>query len=178
MTFEIPFDEKIFKQQIELTFNRSWSKSQTENKKFAIIAFIFISLGIIILCGNGGIGNLFIIIGIIASIVFVYRLQKYLKAKKATENLMTQNIQIWNKNPISIWEFEDEFFRFKFYGGDYKINWETVKYSEVVDNILFFGFKENGSYYTLSESEIGKAEFVKVVDFVKQKIEPATNTRL
>ncbi|WP_367769416.1 hypothetical protein AB3G33_11180 [Flavobacterium sp. WC2421] len=177
MKFEIKFDENIFKKQIELTFNRSWSKSKTENKKLAIIAFIFILLGIIILCGNGDIGNLFIILGILAGIVFLYRLQKYLKAKKATENIMIENIQIWNNNPISIWEFEDDFFRFKFYGGDYKINWETVKYSEVVDNTLFFGFKENGSYYTLSESEIGKAEFLKVVEFVERKIEPATNTR-
>ncbi|PTS95256.1 hypothetical protein DBR27_17180, partial [Flavobacterium sp. HMWF030] len=116
MKFEIPFDEKIYKKQIELTFNQSWSYSKTENKKLITIAAIFISLGIIILYGNGDIGNLFILLGIIAIIAYIYRLRRYKKAKKTTENLMNENIKIWNINPISIWEFENDFFRFKFYG--------------------------------------------------------------
>lgn len=175
MKFEIPFDEKIYKKQIELTFNQSWSYSKRENKKLIAIAAIFISLGIIILYGNGDIGNLFILLGIIAIIAYIYRLQRYKKAKKTTEDLMNENIKIWNTNPISIWEFENNFFRFKFYGEDYKINWETIKYSEVVDDTFFFGFKKEGNYYTLSESEIGKTNFLKVVEFVKQKIEPSIN---
>lgn len=178
MKFEIPFDETIYRKQIELTFNRSWSYSQAENKKLAIIVVIFLCLGISILYGNGDIGNLFILMAIIAGVIFLYRLQQYKKAKKTTQNLMNETIQIWNTNPISIWEFENDFFRFKFYGGDYKINWATIKYSEVVDNTLFFGFRKNGNHYTLSESEIGKDNFLKIVEFVKQKIEPVTNTSL
>jgi hypothetical protein len=176
MKFEIPFEEKIYQNQIELTFNRSWSKSQTENKKLAVTAFIFICIGIIIRSAKGDIGNLLIILGIIASFVFANRLQRYLKAKKTTRKLMTENIQTWKKNPISIWEFEDGFFRFKFYGGDHKINWEMLKYAELVDNTLFFGSSKNGNYFTLSEIEIGKEEFIKVVEFVKRKIEPGTTT--
>lgn len=46
-----------------------------------------------------------------------------------------------------------------------------LKYAELVDNTLFFGSIKNGNYFTLSEIEIGKEEFIKVVEFVKRKIE-------
>ena len=177
MKFEIPFDESIYKQQIELTFKQSWLHSQAETKKLAIIAIVFVCLGIAILYGDGDIGKLFLIIGIISLAVFAYRLKRYKKAKNTTQNLMIEAIKVWKTNPISLWEFENDFFRFKFYGGDYKINWDTIKHFEVVENTLFFGFKKNGNYYTLSESEVGKDDFLRIVEFVKQKIEPATNTR-
>ncbi len=102
MKFEIPFDENIYRQQIELTYKIAWEK--------------------------------------------------------------------FLENPISIWEFENSYFRFKFYGGDYKINWDNFKYFNVVNQTLFFGFKESGNWYSLSESEIGKESFDKVVDFVAYKI--------
>lgn len=170
MKFEIPFDENIYKQQIELTFKLSWLYFYRETKKLGIIAFIFICLGIVILYGNGGIGKLFLILGMISFIAFVYRLQKYKKAKEGTQNLMIESIKNWQENPISLWEFEKNFFRFKFYGGDYKINWETIKHLEIVENTLFFGFQKNGNYYTLSECEVGKDDFLKIIEFVKNKV--------
>lgn len=170
MKFEIPFDENIYRQQIELTFKISWEKFLGETKKTAIVAVIFIFIGIVILYGKGNIGNLFIILGVISAISSITRLNKYKAAKKTTEKTTVETIQKWNENPISIWEFENSYFRFEFYGGDYKITWDNFKYFNVVNQTVFFGFKESGNWYSLSESEIGKENFDKVVDFVAYKI--------
>lgn len=170
MKFEIPFDENIYRQQIELTYKIAWKKFLEETKKTAIVAVIFIFIGIVILYGKGNIGDLFIILGVVSAISSIIRLNKYKNAKKTTERTTIETIQKWNENPISIWEFENSYFRFKFYGGDYKINWDNFKYFNVVNQTVFFGFKESGNWYSLSESEIGKENFDKVVDFVAYKI--------
>lgn len=170
MKFEIPFDENIYRQQIELTYKIAWEKFLEETKKTAIVAVIFIFIGIVILYGKGNIGDLFIILGVVSAISSIIRLNKYKNAKKTTERTTVETIQKWNENPISIWEFENSYFRFKFYGGDYKINWDNFKYFNVVNQTVFFGFKESGNWYSLSESEIGKENFDKVVDFVTYKI--------
>lgn len=170
MKFEIPFDENIYRQQIELTFKISWQKFLEETKKTAIVAVIYIFIGIVILYGKGNIGNLFIILGVASAISSITRLNKYKAAKKTTEKTTLETIQKWNENPISIWEFENSYFRFEFYGGDYKITWDNFKYFNVVNQTVFFGFKESGNWYSLSESEIGKENFDKVVDFVAYKI--------
>lgn len=178
MTFQLPFEEKIYRQQIELTFKIAWKKYLTETKKTLLIATIYIFLGIIILYGKGNIGGLFIILGIVFTIITLNRFNKYKAAKKTTSVITAENIVKWHENPISIWEFQNDYFRFKFYGGDYKINWDSFKYYRIVDETLFFGFKENGNWYTLSEIEIGKEDFPKVVEFVKSKIQPTNNNRL
>ncbi len=170
MKFEIPFDENIYRQQIELTFKIAWEKYFGETKKTAIVAVIFILLGIVILYGKGDIGGLFLILGVVSGISAIIRFNKYKEAKKTTERITIESIQKWNENPISVWEFENSYFRFEFYGGDYKINWDNFKYFNVDNQTVFFGFKENTNWYSLSESEIGKENFDKVVDFVASKI--------
>ena len=170
MKFEIPFDENIYRQQIELTFNISWEKFLREAKKTATVAVIFILLGILILYGKGDIGGLFIILGLVSAISSITGFNKYKEAKKTTERITVETIQKWHENPISVWEFESSYFRFEFYGGDYKINWDNFKYFNVANQTVFFGFKENTNWYSLSESEIGKENFTKVVDFVASKV--------
>jgi len=175
MKFEIPFDENIYRRQIEQTFNIVWKKHFSETKKTAIVAVIFIILGIVILYGKGDIGVLFLILGVVSAINSLTRYYKYKEAKKTTERISSENIQKWNENPISVWEFENSYFRFEFYGGDYKINWDNFKYFNVDNQTMFLGFNKNGNWYSLSESEIGKENFAKVVDFVSSKIKPANN---
>ncbi len=176
MKFELPFEENLYREQVKLTFKIAWEKYLSETKKTGIIALILIAIGIIILYGEGNVGGLFVVVGIVLIVSASMRLNKYNDAKKTTENISSENILKWKENPISIWEFEEDYFRFKFYGGDYKINWDNFKYYNVVDTTLFFGFRENGNWYSLSESELGKENFQKVAEFVNSKIKPATNS--
>jgi hypothetical protein len=171
MTFKIPFNEYIYKQQIQLTFDNSWKNYLAKNKKDFITGIIVFCLGIAILYGNGNIGILFIIMGLICIINYYVKYNQYKNAKKETQKLAQEIIEKYSLNPMTLWEFNDSFFRFKFYGGDYKINWENFKYYNVVDKTFFLGFNESGNYYTLSESEVGKENFLKIIEFVKNKIE-------
>ncbi|MEN9908442.1 MAG: hypothetical protein RLZZ540_1591 [Bacteroidota bacterium] len=171
MTFEISFDENIYRQQIQLTFNNSWKKSLTKHKKEYVTGIILFCLGTVILYGNGNIGIVFVIMGLICIINYYVKYNQYKNAKKETQKLTKEIIEKYIQNPITLWEFNDVFLRFKFYGGDYKINWENFKYYNVVDKTFFLGFnKSDNNYYTLSESEVGEENFLKIIEFVKDKI--------
>ena len=53
------------------------------------------------------------------------------------------------------------------------MKWGSFIGYRLIDNILFLDMGEgNNASYILSEDEIGNADFIKVVDFVKEKIKP------
>ena len=171
MKFEIPFDETIFKQQIELTFKTSWKKYATETTNLGLFNLVFILFAIIVLYGKGNdVGTVFLIIAIVGGISFFKRRNEYKNAKVETEKIMNETIAKWKENPTSTWEFEDEYFRFKNYGGDYKINWNNFKHYEVIDNTLMFGYEKNTNSFMLSETELGKENFYQIINFIESKI--------
>ena len=171
MKFEIPFDEIIFKKQIELTFKTSWKKYTKETREIGVLSIVFSLFAIVVLYGNGiGVGTFFLIISIAGGISFYQRMNNYKNAKIETEKIMNETIVKWKENPTSTWEFEDDYFRFKNYGGEYKINWDNFKHYQIIDDTLLFGHKKDSNSFTISESELGKEKFSQIINFIKSKI--------
>lgn len=170
MKFEIRFDEKLYRKQINLSFNISWEKSLKESKNAAIYALVFIALGIAMLLGNAKLGYLFLIFGISLIITAIIGLNKYLNAKKGTSKLLEKNIKFFNEKPISIWEFENDYFRFEYFGGDFKFYWNYFKYYDIIDKNILFGTDANSQHFILSECEVGTENFNQIAELLKEKI--------
>lgn len=178
MTVEIPFNEEIYRKQIKLTFDLSWQTSRARNKRDLIGGIIAVLLGFLMLYGNANVGIVFVIIGGCVICSFLVKLNRYKDAYNETQKLTNATVEKWKLNPMSYWEFENDFFRFRYYAGEYKIYWEYFQYFNVTDGTLFFGFNKNGNYYALSEIEVGKEIFSKIVTIVKSKIELPNSTNI
>ncbi|ULC58413.1 hypothetical protein MBM09_10815 [Flaviramulus sp. BrNp1-15] len=179
MKFEIPFEEQIYKEQMTLNFNTTWSKNLKKNNKRLIWAIPFILLGGLIIYGENYLGFLFIAIGIHYLINF-YDYYSYHKKSKAKffELIEMEIIGQKNANENCIWEFNEDHFRYKDYKYEAKIKWEAFKSNRIIDKNIFLDLNVgNNSSYVLGEIEIGTENFIKVTEFVKNKIGQKTSAQ-
>jgi hypothetical protein len=155
-----------------LNFNTAWNENLKNNKKRLIWAVPMILIGGLILYGKNNLGFLFIAIGIHYSINF-YDYYAYFKKSKNTFFALVEkekNNQIKAKE-YSIWEFNDDHFRYKDYKYEAKIKWEAFKSTRVIDKNLFLDLDVgNNSSYIIGETEIGSENFNTLIEFVKIKI--------
>jgi hypothetical protein len=169
MRFEIPFDEAIYREQTDSMFIRAWKKNNRKIKENFITAIILIALGAVILYGDGNIGGVLILMGLF---ILFYSGRVYLAskdAKKKYAKTIENQIVEYKVNPITVWEFEDGYFRFVNYGGDYKTYWKTFHHLERTGQNLLFG-TSSANCYTLSESELSKDTIDSLELFLKEKI--------
>ena len=173
MIFEIPFNEEIYKKQTSLHLNLHWNKILKKNKSNLLIAIVFFLLGVLAIYGNGDVGYVFVIFGIYGFIEF-YRIHTaYQKSKKEFHKMIDNEIkgQI-ESNENSIWEFNEEYFRYKDYKCDTKINWKTFKSFRIIDDNLFLDLNMGiQSSYIMAKEEIGENSFQKATAFLDGKIE-------
>ncbi|NUY82342.1 hypothetical protein HUK80_15665 [Flavobacterium sp. MAH-1] len=78
-------------------------------------------------------------------------------------------------NQDSIWEFNNEYFRYSDFKVDYKTDWSVFKSYRIIDNNLFLDLNETSSYI-LGKEEIGETEFQKLIQFVDQKLPNKTSS--
>lgn len=172
MKFEIPFREEIFKKQMILTLNNAWSINLKNNKRNLIWAVPMILFGGLMVYGESDTGFLLIAIGIHYLVNF-YNYYSYYKESK-TEFLKLVNNEInrqKNANENSVWEFTENYFRYKDYKYETKMKWEMFKNYRIIEKNLFLDLNvsENSSY-VLGEEEIGIESFQKITEFVNSII--------
>lgn len=171
MKFEIPFDENIYSEQMKLQFDNVWSEGFKKNKLKLYIGIPFFLLGILAVFGNGHIGYVFIIMGLIYFYKY-YEYYKYYHTNKKryfseSETFLLEQKEIQD---ISIWEFNDDYFRYKCFKYDLKLDWSLLVEFEVIDNNLFIKTKDVNHSYIIGKSEIGASGFNEIVEFLKTKL--------
>jgi len=173
MKFDIPFDEQIFKEQMDLNFNSVWNDNLKKNNKRLIWSIPIILLGALIIYGENYLGFLFIAIGLHYLINFINYNSYYRKSKhKFYELIKTEIIGQKNANKNCVWEFNENYLRYKDYRFEAKIKWNAFQSVRIIEKNLFIDL--NVGYhlsYIVGEKEIGVDNFEKVTEFIKSKIE-------
>lgn len=172
MKFELPFNAQIYTDQMTLNFHTAWNENLKNNRNRLFWAIPMIILGGLIIYGKNNVGFLFMAIGIHYSINFYDYYAYYKKNKNNFFSLVEKekNNQL-KANENSIWEFNDDHFRYKDYKYEAKIKWEAFKSTRVIDKNLFLDLGlGNDSSYVIGEIEIGSENFNTLLEFVKRKI--------
>lgn len=177
MKFDIPFIKEIYIEQSKLKFDLIWKKIVKKNNHTLIVGIISIAMGSLVMIGKNNIGIIFIIMGAFFLLQFYKIRTVFLKAK----NRYFSAVETEAKNQIeaeqnSIWEFTDEYFRYKDYKVDYKTNWSVFKSFRIINDNLFLDINaENSSSYIVSKKEIGEENFESLVSLVEQKIKKTSS---
>lgn len=173
MKLEIPFNESIYSEQTTLNFNLAWDENLKKNKKRLYWAVPSIIFGAFLTYQENYLGFLFLGIGIHYIINF-YDYYSYYKTNK-TKYLELVKSEIDGQksaNQDSIWEFKEDYFRYKYYKYDAKFKWNAFKGYRIIEKNLFLDLEVgNNSSYILGESEVGKEKFEEIIEFVKKKFE-------
>ncbi|MFT5780298.1 MAG: hypothetical protein ACI837_003259 [Crocinitomicaceae bacterium] len=176
MKFEIPFDEFVFREQMDLLFSafaREQKEGKNKTKLFIILPTVF-GLTIISLSLNGpGIigGILCCMIGIFYAGwygLFIYQFKK-IKVKflqqvdqevKRKSQLTTPIIFDFTEDELSC-EEEDLHVRMK---------WKLILSYKIINDHLFLIIDSEGSSgFAISKNQIGASEFEELVTFVSSK---------
>lgn len=172
MKFNIPFDELIFRKQMNLNFNTVWNDNLKNNKKLLIWVSIMIPLGGLIIYAGNYVGFLLIATGLHHLVNFFNYISYYKKSKSNFFELVESEITNQKEaNEICIWEFNEDHLRYKDYRCDTKIKWEAFSGVRIIDKNLFLDLNVgNNSCYIIGEDEVGIEHFQNLIDFVKNKI--------
>lgn len=177
MKFEIPFNKQIYKEQMELNFNTAWKDNLQKNKKRLFYGIPIVLIGLLIAYTENCLGFFFIGYGLHFLINFFDYNSYYKKSKHNYFDSTESEIKgQTNANENCIWEFNEEYFRYKDYRYDGKIKWKTFQRTRVIDNNLFIDL--NVGYhlsYIIGEKEVGAENFQNIIAFVKQKIRNKTS---
>lgn len=172
MILEIPFNVDIYKRQTNLQLDIQWNKILRKSKKnlfFSIGLFLF---GALAVYGKGNVGYVFIIFGIYGFIQFYKINAAYQKTKKEFQKIVSDEIkgQV-ESNENSIWEFNEEYFRYKDYKYDSKINWDAFKSYRIIEDNIFLDLNVgNQLSYVIGKEEIGENSYLKIIKLLDDKI--------
>lgn len=176
MKFKIPFDENIYSEQMKLQFDNVWSEGFKKNRSKLYIGVPFFILGILAVYGNGNVGYLFIIL----SLIYFYKYYEYYQYYQKNKKRYFSESEIFSLEQkevqdVSIWEFKDEYFRYKCYKCDLKLDWSLFSGFEIINNNIFIKTKDVNHSYIIGKSEVGESEFNEIAEFLKTKIKPVPN---
>jgi len=172
MKFEIPFEEKIYTDQMNLYFNKTWETNLKKNKERLIVSIPMILLGSLIVYLENNIGFIFIAFGIHYLINFFSYYSYFKKSKKTFfDSVETEKNDQLIANENSIWEFHDDYFKYIDYKCEIKLKWNAFQNKRVIEKNLFLDIDtKNNISYILGEIEVGTQEFQKIIELVKNKI--------
>lgn len=180
MKFEIPFNADILKKQTDINFGLTWNNLLKRHKRDLVICLCAIFLGILTIYGKNNIGFIFLVIGIYGILEFCKFNFAHKKAKQNYSKIVLDEISLQTEaNENSIWEFNDEYFRYKDCKYDAKIKWIAFKSFRIIEDNLFLDLTVgNRSSYIIAKEEVGENYFQSIINLVEEKIKkPATNPR-
>lgn len=172
MKFEIPFNKNIYDEQMKLHFETVWSKGFNKNKSSLYITIPILLLGIFAVYNGDTIGYLFVIFGLFSLHKYLEYYLNYKKNKKRFfAEAQTFSNESVEKQDISLLEFENDYFRFKYCKGDFKLDWSLFTGFQIINDTIFIKTKNINYVYIIGKSEIGESAFDEVVEFLKTKME-------
>lgn len=171
MKFKIPFDKKIYDEQMKLQFDNVWSKGFNKNKSVLYMAIPTFIVGVLVVYGNGNVGYIFIVLGLFYFYKYYEFYQLYNKNKKRyfseSEALSIEQSEIQD---ISVFEFNDKYLRYKCFKCDFKLDWSLFTDYEIINDNVFIKTKDINHVYIVGKNEVGTSEFNEIIEFLKIKI--------
>ena len=170
MNFEIRFSESVYKDQTKLSFDEFWNPKLKNKIRDIVVGLCFIMLGMSIIIGKSNIGFIFLFVGSVILFRF-YKLNKHYNEHKRRyfQAIEEELLERKEKNEISLWEFNDEYLRYKDYKQDSKIIWTAFSQIRKFGNTIYLD-TEIGICFSLSEIEVGSENFANIISFVEEKI--------
>ncbi|MXN91344.1 hypothetical protein GR160_08890 [Flavobacterium sp. Sd200] len=169
MTFEIPFDTSVYQRKNKLFFDSALAKTKKSIKRFLITSAIFIGLGTLMVIGKSSSGSFYIILGSVLLIIPYIQYTFLKKSKKKNQEYIEKNIKysIENKEITTI-KFQEDYFSYKDSKMDFNLKWINFSSYKNIDEILFM-YTNLGIHFTIAINEIGRENFVKVLNFLEKK---------
>ncbi|KFF07493.1 hypothetical protein [Flavobacterium reichenbachii] len=172
MRFEIPFNEKISREQSVFLFNMHWKEALKKNKNSLYIGVAITLLGALIIYGKNNIGFLFIGIGAYLLLNFINHRRFYNQNKKIYFKTVDDNISgRLSQKSFAVWEFLEDNFCYSNYKFDLKIKWETIKTFKVINDYIILELRDSiACNFILEKEEVGIEDFEKIIVFMESKI--------
>ena len=173
MKFEMPFNEKIYKNETHLLFKIEWNYFLKTNKKRLLIGISSLLFSFLILYNEKNSGFIFLAIAIHYFINYYNSYHAYdnrkLMYEKKIEELILSNKKHGDN---SVWIFEGDFFFNSFNGIETKYEWQKFDRFEIIENILItYFYKTDVVGFVLSEEELGKDRFNEIIKFLGIKLD-------
>ncbi|MVO09401.1 hypothetical protein GOQ30_09545 [Flavobacterium sp. TP390] len=168
MRFEIPFDKVIYKEQMVLHYNLVWNANLKKNKRSFYFYILSLFAAIIMVLQNNCLAFLFLVIGGYGVLNCYSFYKLYRKNKKNYYKLLHSEMKKQlQASSVSIWELDKDYFIYKCYNLEFKINWSDVKGYRIIENNLFLDLF-TGSSYIIGAKEIGDIAFKELILFIKE----------
>jgi len=169
LTYEIPFDKAIFEQQCELKFDLIWEEGLRRNKIKLWLGIIGLVLGSAVIYSGDMIGSIFIFIGVLNLILYYDYFSRYRKNERRYFRIIQrESKKMQTLKDVSIWEFDKDYFRYKFYKFDAKFNWVAFGGFRIIQDNLFLDFEEQQKSYILGRTEVGQEHFDVILSFLNE----------
>ncbi len=172
MTFELPFHEKIYSDQMNLAFNLAWKTNLKKNKRRLYWGIPSLLFGVFQIFLENYLGFLFLGLGLHYLINYFEFYNFYRIRKRTYFNMVTSEIGKQKEVAINtVWEFNDEYFAVRDYIHDIKIKWSGFESFSIIENtlLLYLNYHTSPSY-TISKTELEETDFEKIIAFLETKI--------
>jgi len=169
MRFEIPFDSAVFTAKSKFRFKLIFGKVL----RMAIILFSF--GGVVVLAEVLWLGS--DLFGLSAGIALLYigvsnflLFNRY--RRRLNYEIVSSSYRRNNPPDTKIYEFEEEYFRFRDVFYDYSYKWSAFKYYRVIEKNLLFYLREGvgDDFIMIGEAELGSEGTKAVTGFVATKL--------
>jgi len=172
ITFDIPFNEKIFLEQIKLRFKLVFKKSYKAIRNLGITGLVLLSIGLIAGIDDKDYLNPFTTLGIIwLTLDILIGLTLFIIQRRAmnSENAVIKEV-IENKYE-SHYEFSDDGIKFSNKIQQLELKWDGVKgYTIVNENIFIMLSKSIDHSLIIGKKEINEDNYEKIVELLKTKV--------
>ena len=169
MKFELLFDAGIFKKQMSLNYRRLYRRKIHANVLNLTIGIFLVTqiLGPLAPVNiiNFGIGCFF---SLNAFVYFGIVIRRLYLTKKLVRDYVYEQIP----SGTFLWEFNDTYLNYKEPKFETIVEWELFQSFEIIDTTIFLLSYIYANPFIISEDEIGKAEFNKLIVFLKGKVKP------
>lgn len=172
MKFTIPFDKEIYHKQIQLQFDYVWKKAYAKSWKGLVIGLLFVLIGIFFISQESIFGLVLTIIGSISLYKYYefinhYRTSKQFFFSAAEEYVQNKTKGIHN----SIWQFEENFFRYKDDKCDLKLDWSFFKNFDIIEENIFLNTSQENISYVLGKIELEESDYEDLLSFLNSKLQ-------
>jgi hypothetical protein len=174
MTFEIPFNAAVTTAQYELRFRRAWREYRRTIFYLLFVGIFATLVGVLGATVKDAVGYCFLGAGLYILLTTAGYFRHYWKKKGQYRQYAKRIVDRRVKDQeITVYEFNDDYFRCKDILYDSKIAWAAFKGYEIAERNLFLKLAESldeRSFILLGEDEFGTEKFKEVIDFMRSKM--------
>jgi hypothetical protein len=170
ISFDIPFNESITKNQLNLTLRLSLKKDLKKIRSALIIGIVILSLGLLAGTDDGIYWNPFTILGIIITapgfVSILIWLYVYLFSKRQINKKLSDYL---DRKETHHYDFYEEGFKFSSPDLIAEYKWSRIKgYAVIDENIFIMILKSIQSSIIFSKSEISEEDYNSLIDLLKK----------